>query len=164
MTSIKSMKSMNSMRFMKSMGFITSIEIYKNLWNLNFPWKTINLKFPKSLLWTKSIAEMQHSVDQWLCLYCLACKRRKDKTSFPNAKRPMLTTFSPKTEETDGMMDRPPQNQTNTPAKRTNQVQRKSKLRKEGSVLKIISHNKNCECRTFPLLRFGFIWFLPLSK
>ena len=55
-------------------------------------------------------------------------KKKKTKQVFPNAKRPMLfslsshaltlTTFSPKTDETDEMMDRPPQNQTNTPAKR----------------------------------------------
>ena len=74
------------------------------------------------------------------CLLQLYKNRRKRQNKFfPMLNGPcsslfcshaltlLLTTFSPKTDETDGMMDRPPQNQTNTPAKREEKKKQASK-------------------------------------
>ena len=78
------------------------------------------------------------------CLLQLYKNRRKRQNKFfPMLNGPcsslfcshaltlLLTTFSPKTDETDGMMDRPPQNQTNTPAKREEEA---SLSKQEGRV------------------------------
>ena len=78
------------------------------------------------------------------CLLQLYKNRRKRQNKFfPMLNGPcssllcshaltlLLTTFSPKTDETDGMMDRPPQNQTNTPAKREEKKKKQASLSKQ---------------------------------